>query len=107
MFCGSALTAILFVLFYGVMLCCVDKAAGGLSAVVTVSPARRALLWRILLWVVGFWLLPAVTLKVLADLMPTCLSISGWTPAILCGLVIMCIGWLANWLTTSLPMTQR
>jgi uncharacterized membrane protein YvlD (DUF360 family) len=62
------------------------------SAALTLGTLGLALLILLPLWLFGFWLLPAFVLKLLADLMPTYLTISGWGPAILGGLVMLLIG---------------
>jgi uncharacterized membrane protein YvlD (DUF360 family) len=70
----------------------VEIVAIALSAIITVSTLGLALLWLIPLWLLGFWLLPAYVLKLTADVMPTYLSIAGWTPAIIGGLIMLVIG---------------
>jgi uncharacterized membrane protein YvlD (DUF360 family) len=63
-----------------------------LSTVLAIGTFGLALLILIPAWMLGFWLLPAVALKVLADMMPATLTISGWGPAIWGGLVMLFIG---------------
>jgi hypothetical protein len=58
---------------------------------VAVGTWGAALLWLIPLWVLGFWLLPAVALKVVSDIAPTYLTVHGWIPAILGGLIMLFI----------------
>jgi len=70
----------------------VEAIAIAISAVLTVGTLGLALLVLVPLWLLGFWLIPAYVLKLTADLMPTYLSIAGWTPAILGGLVMLVIG---------------
>jgi len=67
-----------------------------LSAVLTIGTLGMALLVLIPAWFFGFWLLPAITLKLVAMLMPGTLSFSGWFPAIVGGLVMMVIGMLTG-----------
>ena len=74
----------------------VDLAAMALSAILTVSSFGMALLWLIPLWIVGFWILPAVTLSVVAHLMPTHLTVNGWFPAAMGGLVMLILGALTS-----------
>ncbi|CAN5377398.1 hypothetical protein BH10CYA1_BH10CYA1_20700 [soil metagenome] len=70
----------------------VEVCAIALSAVLTVTTLGMALLVLIPLWLLGFWLLPAVTLKLMADFMPQTLTINGWVPAIEGGLLMLLIG---------------
>ena len=70
----------------------VESIAILISAALTIGTLGLALLVLVPLWLLGFWLLPAVTLKFLAEMMPAYLTISGWMPAILGGLVILLIG---------------
>jgi hypothetical protein len=51
-----------------------------------------ALIVLIPAWLFGFWLLPAVVLRLVADFMPATLSFSGWMPAIGGGLIMLFIG---------------
>lgn len=91
-FHGGFLTAILISLLFGVMLWITDVVAVALSAVITIGSLGMALIWLIPLWILGFWLLPAVALKLVADFMPGNLTVAGWIPAILGGLIMMFIG---------------
>jgi len=63
-----------------------------LTTVLAIGTFGLGLLVLIPAWLLGFWLLPAVALKVFADMMPNYLTISGWGPAILGGLVMLFIG---------------
>jgi len=74
----------------------VDLLAKLLSALWAIGTMGLALLILIPLWILGFWLLPAVTLKLVADMMPAHLTVSGWIPAIEGGLVMMIIGALTT-----------
>jgi hypothetical protein len=62
------------------------------SAILAFGTLGLALLFLVPMWLFGFWLLPAVALKLLAGLMPSYLTVSGWTPAILGGLIMLIIG---------------
>lgn len=70
----------------------VELAAMALSAILTVGTLGMALVLLIPAWFFGFWLLPAVALRLVADFMPGTLSFSGWIPAIGGGLVMLVIG---------------
>jgi hypothetical protein len=62
------------------------------SALLTITTLGMALLILIPAWLFGFWLLPAVGLKITADMMPGTLTLHGWMPAIEGGLLMLCIG---------------
>ena len=95
-FHGTFLQAITMAIVFGIILWLVDALAVALSAVAAISTLGLALLWILPLWILGFWLLPAVALKVVSDLMPSYLTIVGWMPAILGGLIMLCIGMLTS-----------
>ena len=91
-FHGSFVAAIGLAVFFGIAVWIVDIGAVALSAVVAVGTLGLALLWLVPLWLLAFWLLPAVALKVVAQFFPAYLTIDGWLPAILGGLVMLAIG---------------
>ncbi|HEY9783860.1 MAG TPA: hypothetical protein V6D17_00570 [Candidatus Obscuribacterales bacterium] len=99
-FHGNFLTALLLSVFFGIMLWVVELVALALAAVLTVGSFGLALLWIIPLWILGFWILPAVALRLVADLMPAYLTIHGWGPAILGGLVMLLIGLVTSSFTS-------
>ncbi|MBN8659100.1 MAG: phage holin family protein [Candidatus Obscuribacter phosphatis] len=84
-----ALAAGILFAFFGWL---VEFLAIAISAMLTIGTWGMALLILVPAWLFGFWLLPAVTLKVLAGVMPATLSITGWLPAIGGGLIMMIIG---------------
>jgi hypothetical protein len=100
-FHGNFLIAILVSILFGIMLWVVDLVAVALSAVLAISTLGIALIWLIPLWLLGFWFLPAVALKVLADMLPQYLTVTGWMPAILGGLLISLVGVVTTELTRS------
>ncbi len=69
----------------------VEFVAVALSAVLTVGTLGLALIVLIPAWLFGFWLLPAVALRMVADIMPSTLAFSGWIPAIQGGLIMLLI----------------
>jgi uncharacterized membrane protein YvlD (DUF360 family) len=77
---------------FGIFGWLVEVIAIAISAVLTVTSLGMALLVLVPLWLLGFWLLPAVTLKLMADFMPQTLTIHGWVPAIEGGLLMLLIG---------------
>lgn len=70
----------------------VEAIAIALTAMITVGTLGLGLIVLIPAWLLGFWLLPAIALKFVADFMPAELAIQGWVPAILGGLVMLVIG---------------
>jgi uncharacterized membrane protein YvlD (DUF360 family) len=70
----------------------VEALAIVLTTFLTITTFGLALLVLIPAWILGFWLIPAITLKVLADLMPGYLTIHGWVPALWGGLMMLFIG---------------
>lgn len=89
---GSFPHVLLAALVFAVLGWIVETLAIALSAIVTITTLGMALLVLVPLWVLGFWLIPAFVLKLLSDLMPSYISIAGWTPAILGGLLMLVVG---------------
>ncbi|MBS2002847.1 MAG: phage holin family protein [Candidatus Obscuribacterales bacterium] len=89
---GGFVHVFLAAILFGIFGWLVEVCAVALTAVLTVTTLGMALLVLIPLWLLGFWLLPAVTLKVMADFMPHTLTIQGWVPAIEGGLLMLLIG---------------
>ncbi|HMO23123.1 MAG TPA: hypothetical protein PKC98_19345, partial [Candidatus Melainabacteria bacterium] len=79
-------------LFFTLLVWLVEWLAITLSALLAISTFGLAILFLIPVWLLGFWLLPAVCLKLLAGLIPHFLTINGWLPAIWGGLVMLVIG---------------
>lgn len=95
-FKGDFLHAILVGVMFSVIAWVVEFLAVTISTMMTISTLGLALLLIIPLWIVGFWLLPAVILKLTADALPAYLSIKGWLPAILGGFVMLIVGGLTS-----------
>lgn len=91
-FRGGFLSALLISLLFGLMLWLVELGVGLIAALWTVASLGLALLWLIPLWVIGFWVLPAWALMLTAQFVPQHLTIAGFWPAALAGLVMMLIG---------------
>src|SRR5271156_2130842 len=70
----------------------VESIAIAVTALLAVGTLGLALLILVPIWLLGFWLLPAVVLKFVADIMPNTLAFTGWEPAIWGGLIMLCIG---------------
>ncbi len=86
---GHALAAGVLFAFLGWL---VEVIAIAITAMLTIGTFGLALLILIPAWLLGFWLIPAVILRYVADLMPGTLSFTGWEPAIWAGLIMLCIG---------------
>jgi uncharacterized membrane protein YvlD (DUF360 family) len=70
----------------------VEAVAIAISTILTIGTLGLALLVLTPAWLLGFWLLPAVALRWVANFMPATLSFSGWLPAIWGGLIMLLIG---------------
>lgn len=103
-FHGGFIMAFVLSVFFGIMLWVVDLVAIALSTLLAFSTFGLALIFLLPLWFFGYWLLPAVALKLLSDIMPNALAISGWLPAIWGGLVMLVIGILTSELTHNRPV---
>lgn len=95
-FHGNLIEAIGLAFFFTLLGWVVEVAAVWLSGLLAVGTFGLALLFLIPAWILGFWLLPAVALKLLANLMPTYLTINGWLPAILGGLALLFIEFITG-----------
>lgn len=95
-FHGNFLSAVLISILFGLMLWLVELLVVSLAAFWTVASLGLALLWLIPLWVIGFWVLPALALLLTAHFVPQHLTIDGFWPAALAGLVMMLIGLLTS-----------
>lgn len=91
-FHGNFLHAIGVGVLFGFLGWVVESIAIALSALLTIGTLGMALLVLIPAWIVGFFLLPAVVLRCVADVMPASLSFTGWEPAIWGGLIMLVIG---------------
>jgi uncharacterized membrane protein YvlD (DUF360 family) len=103
-FHGNFVSAIVLALLFGLVLWLVEIAFVALSAVLTVTSFGLALLWIIPAWILGFWILPAFAMLLTADVVPQYLTVTGFVPAALAGLVMLAISFFtkdANWKTTA------
>ncbi len=91
-FHGNFLHAILAGALFALLGWVVESIALAISTLVTISTLGLALIVLIPAWLLGFWLLPAVGLRLVANFMPATLTFSGWMPAIWGGLLMLCIG---------------
>lgn len=96
---GGFVTALCLAIFFSIMLWGVELLAVAISTVLAVSTIGLALLYLIPLWLLGFWLLPAFALRLVSDFMPQYLTVTGWTPAILGGLLLMVVSMVTGGLT--------
>lgn len=91
-FHGNFIHAVLAGALFAFLGWLVESVAIVISAILAISTLGLALIILIPAWLLGFWLLPAVALRFVADFMPATLSFSGWMPAIWSGLIMLCIG---------------
>jgi len=91
-FHGNFLYALLAGALFAFLGWIVESVAIAVSAILTIGTLGLAMIVLVPLWLVGFWLLPAVVLRFVADFMPTTLAFSGWMPAIWGGLIMLVIG---------------
>ena len=91
-FHGNFLHAIGAGLFFSILASIVEFLVVAVSTVVAVGTLGIGLIVLVPAWLLGFWLLPAVALKLTADLLPGWLTITGWEPAIWGGLIMLVIG---------------
>ncbi|MCC7531419.1 MAG: phage holin family protein [Candidatus Melainabacteria bacterium] len=70
----------------------IESIAIAISTILTIGTLGVALIFLVPMWILGFWLLPAVGLRYVADFMPESLSFTGWWPSIWAGLVMLVIG---------------
>ncbi len=91
-FHGSFIHALLAGTLFSILGWIVELLAVALSAFLTITTLGMALIVIIPAWLFGFWLLPAIALRVVADLMPATLAFTGWIPSIVGGLIMLCIG---------------
>lgn len=95
-FHGNFVNALVLSLLFGLVLWLVEISALALSAVLTVSSLGLALLWLIPAWILGFWLLPAFAMMMTANFVPQYLTVTGFVPAALAGLVMLAISFLTK-----------
>lgn len=91
-FHGNFLHALLAGALFAFIGWIVEFLAITLSALMTIGTLGMALVVLIPAWLFGWWLLPAVALRLVADFMPSTLTFSGWMPAIGGGLIMLLIG---------------
>lgn len=106
-FHGSFIGALCLAIAFSLMLWGVEVGAMALSAYLTVMTFGVALLVLVPAWLLGFWLLPAFALKLVADLMPQYFSVAGWGPAILGGLLMMVVSMVTGGITDAMKARER
>jgi uncharacterized membrane protein YvlD (DUF360 family) len=95
-FHGNFTDALIAGAFFAIIGWAFEALAVTLSAIFAITTFGLGLLILIPAWVIGFWLMPAVVLKVVADMLPSYLTINGWLPAVWGGLVMLFIGVLTS-----------
>lgn len=89
---GGFMTSLGLALMFSILGVIVSWIAAAMTAVAAIGTLGLALLVLIPLWVLGFWLIPAYVLILTANVMPAYLTVSGWGPAVLGGLITLVIG---------------
>lgn len=95
-FHGNFIHALLAGVLFSILAWIVEFLAVAVSAFLAISTLGMALIVLIPTWLFGFWLLPAVVLRIVADVMPATLAFTGWIPAIEGGLLMLLIGILTG-----------
>jgi hypothetical protein len=95
-FHGNFFHAMAIGAFFALMTWAVARGAMWLTAILGVVTLGLGLFILIPMWVFGWWLLPAVALKLVAYVMPAYLSVAGWPAAIFGGLVMLVVGFLSG-----------
>lgn len=106
-FHGNFVAAVCLAIVFSLMLWAVELGAMALSAYLTVMTFGVALLILIPVWLLGFWLLPAFALKLVADFMPQFFTVAGWGPAILGGLLLMVVSMVTGGITDAMKARER
>jgi hypothetical protein len=106
-FHGHFMAALGLAIAFSLILWAVEAFSVAVAAFWTVSTLGIALLIIIPLWILGFWILPALALLLVSDMMPNTLTISGWLPAILGGLVMLVIGLITGTITRIREAARR
>jgi uncharacterized membrane protein YvlD (DUF360 family) len=106
-FHGSFVAAIGLAILFSIMLWLVELGAVALATYFTITTFGLALLVLIPLYLLGFWLLPAFALKLVADFMPQYLAVAGWGPAVLGGLVMLVISMVTGGITDLMKASNR
>ena len=90
-FHGHLSNACVMALAFSILFWMIDRLALLLSTLFAVTTFGLALLWLVPFWILGFWIVPALALKLVASVMPYNLTIHGWIPAIIGGLMLLIV----------------
>jgi len=69
----------------------VARAAAWVSGFLAVATLGLGLLILVPLWLFGFWALPGIALKLMADILPAYLTVASWKAALFGGVVMLFI----------------
>lgn len=89
---GNFLHAIGAGIVFSIMAWIVEIIGFSLAAFLTITTFGIALIFLIPLWLIGFWFVPAIVLKLTSGFLPQYLELSGWVPALWGGLVMLFVG---------------
>lgn len=94
--------AVAYALMFAVFAWIVNVVARLATAVLAIGTFGLGLIVLVPMWIFGFWLLPAWGLMWLADFAPAHLTVAGWVPAAIGGLVMLFINLVTNnWSSSS------
>jgi len=91
-FHGTFLHAAVVGLVFAFVGWALESLAIAATAIMAIGTLGLALIVLVPAWILGFWILPAIALKLVAQFMPASLTIDGWMPAIWGGLVMLAVG---------------
>ena len=85
-------TALLMMaLMLSVLIWATDNLTSGMSQDWTDRGSRQCLKKLIPIWLAGFFVVPAILIKMSGNIYPSIINVSGWQPAIFGGLVVLLI----------------
>lgn len=91
-FHGNFIQAAAAGLFFTCLAWIIEKIAVVLSAFLTITSFGLALLYLVPIWLIGFWVLPALCLSLSAAMMPGLITVNGWWPSFWGGLIMLVSG---------------
>lgn len=98
-FHGNFFHAIALGAFFAIMLWLVNEALAWFSIFFAIGTLGLGILLLIPMWLVAFWVVPAVALKLVADIMSAYLTVAGFWPAFWGGLILLVIQLLSGGVT--------
>ncbi|MCC7531583.1 MAG: phage holin family protein [Candidatus Melainabacteria bacterium] len=106
-FKGGFIDAAILAIVFACLLWVVEALAMMIATVWTISTLGLALLILIPLWILGFWVFPALALELVAFVAPDHLTVHGFLPPILGGLTMMIISMLTGGLSADIKCLNK